>query len=74
MKKDKKTIILKHPLVWIIAFVLAFPIDIIGNYGLQFATYNPDTRDLDIVRDLSFPCDRDAVEAKVTALREKHGK
>ena len=50
-----------------------FPIDIIGNYGLQYAIYNPDTKDLDIVRDLSFPCDRDAVEAKVTALREKHG-
>ena len=50
-----------------------FPIDIIGNYGLQYATYNPETRDLDIVRDLSFPCDREAVEAKVTALREKHG-
>lgn len=50
-----------------------FPIDIIGNYGLQYATYNPDTRDLDIQRDLSFPCDRDSVEAKVTALREKHG-
>ena len=50
-----------------------FPIDIIGNYGLQFATYNHSTGDLDIVRDLSFPCDREAVEAKVTALREKHG-
>ena len=50
-----------------------FPIDIIGNYGLQFATYNPETKDLDIVRDLSFPCDRESVEAKVTALREKHG-
>ena len=50
-----------------------FPIDIIGNYGLQYATYNPDTKDLDIVRDLSFPCDRESVEAKVTALREKHG-
>lgn len=50
-----------------------FPIDIIGNYGLQYATYNPDTKDLDIQRDLSFPCDRDSVEAKVTALREKHG-
>ncbi len=50
-----------------------FPIDIIGNYGLQYATYNPETKDLDIVRDLSFPCDRDSVEAKVTALREKHG-
>ena len=50
-----------------------FPIDIIGNYGLQYATYNPETKDLDIQRDLSFPCDREAVEAKVTALREKHG-
>ena len=50
-----------------------FPVDIIGNYGLQYATYNPETKDLDIVRDLSFPCDREAVEAKVTALREKHG-
>jgi len=50
-----------------------FPIDIIGNYGLQYATYNEQTGDLDIVRDLSFPCDRESVEAKVTALREKHG-
>ena len=50
-----------------------FPIDIIGNYGLQYATYNPETKDLDIQRDLSFPCDREAVEAKVTALRQKHG-
>lgn len=50
-----------------------FPIDIIGNYGLQYATYNSETKDLDIQRDLSFPCDREAVEAKVTALREKHG-
>ena len=50
-----------------------FPIDIIGNYGLQYATYNPETKDLDIQRDLSFPCDRESVETKVTALREKHG-
>jgi len=50
-----------------------FPIDIIGNYGLQYATYNEQTGDLDIVRDLSFPCDRESIEAKVTALREKHG-
>jgi hydroxymethylpyrimidine pyrophosphatase-like HAD family hydrolase len=50
-----------------------FPIDIIGNYGLQYVTYNPETKDLDIQRDLSFPCDRESVETKVTALREKHG-
>ena len=50
-----------------------FPIDIIGNYGLQFATYNPETKDLDIRRDLNFPCDRESVEQRVTFLREKHG-
>lgn len=50
-----------------------FPIDIIGNYGLQFATYNPETRDLEIRRDLTFPCDRESVEQRVTFLREKHG-
>ena len=39
-----------------------FPIDIIGNYGLQYAKYNPDTKDLDIIRDLSFDCDKDIIE------------
>ena len=50
-----------------------FPIDIIGNYGLQYAAYNPETRDLDIQRDLTFSCDRESVEKRVTFLREKHG-
>lgn len=51
-----------------------FPIDIIGNYGLQYAVYNPEKKDLDIIRDLSFSTnDRESVEARVTALREKHG-
>ena len=47
-----------------------FPIDIIGNYGLQYAVYNPEKKDLDVIRDESFPtCDRESVEARVTALR-----
>ncbi len=50
-----------------------FPIDIIGNYGLQYAKYNPQTQDLDIIRDASYPCDRNKTEAIVTGLREKHG-
>lgn len=50
-----------------------FPVDIVGNYGLQYATYNPETKDLDIQRDLTFPVDRESVEQKVTFLREKHG-
>jgi len=50
-----------------------YPIDIIGNYGLQYGTYNKETGGIDIVRDLTFPIDREAAEKKVTFLREKHG-
>lgn len=50
-----------------------FPLDVIGNYGLQYGTYNAKTGDIDIVRDLSFPCDRESVERRVTMLREKYG-
>ena len=50
-----------------------FPIDIIGNYGLQYARYDAQTCDLQMQWDMSFPCDRDAVEAAVTMLRQKHG-
>ena len=50
-----------------------YPIDIIGNYGLQYSRYNSETKELDVVRDLTFPCDRESVERRVSALREKHG-
>ena len=50
-----------------------FPIDIIGNYGLQYAKYNPDTKDIDIVRDMVFDCDKEIIEEKVKFFREKYG-
>lgn len=50
-----------------------FPIDIIGNYGLQCGTYNENTKSMDIMRDLKFPIDRDSVEERVTDLRKKFG-
>ena len=51
-----------------------FPIDIIGNYGLQYGTYNAETQEMDIQRNLTLPLgNKDEIEAKVTALREKHG-
>lgn len=50
-----------------------FPIDIIGNYGMQFVTYNHDTKDIDIVYDIKEPCDRELCEQRVTYLREKYG-
>lgn len=50
-----------------------FPIDVIGNYGLQYAKYNKETGLIDIVRDERLPCDKEAVEAKITAMRKKYG-
>lgn len=50
-----------------------FPIDIIGNYGMQYGVYNHDTKDIDILRDITLGCDKQAIEQKVTALREKYG-
>ena len=50
-----------------------FPIDIIGNYGLQYCRYDANLCDLVTERDLTLPCDRESVDARVTYLREKYG-
>ena len=50
-----------------------FPIDIMGNYGLQYGEYNAATGELEIKENLTFPCDRESVEKRVTMLREKYG-
>lgn len=50
-----------------------YPIDIIGNYGMQFCTYNAETKALDKVFDMHAPCDRESVERRITALREHFG-
>ncbi len=50
-----------------------FPIDVLANYGLQYGEYNSASGELEIIRDLSLPIDRENIEKKVTALREKYG-
>ena len=50
-----------------------YPIDILGNYGLQYAQYNPQLQDIEINRSETLPCDRESVEKRVTYLREKYG-
>lgn len=50
-----------------------YPIDIIGNYGMQFAAYNEQTKDLDIIRDESVGCDRASVEERAAYIRSKYG-
>ena len=49
-----------------------FPIDIIGNYGMQKGIYNDSTKSLDI-EEAKVPCDKESVDARVTALRKKYG-
>lgn len=50
-----------------------YPIDIVGNYGLQFGRYDAQNGELVIERNETFPCDRESVDRRVTALREKYG-
>lgn len=50
-----------------------FPIDVIGNYGMQYGKYDPSTGTLQVVRDMTVDCDREAVAEKIRLLREKYG-
>lgn len=50
-----------------------YPIDVLGNYGMQYAEYDPADRDIHVRFDEVRPVDRESVEARVTALREKYG-
>ena len=51
-----------------------YPIDIIGNYGLQFGVYNKETKNMDILRDEQIAtADKEDIEKRVTYLREKYG-
>lgn len=50
-----------------------FPIDIIGNYGMQYAKYDVEKADITIVKDIQLPVDRETVEATVTKLRNAYG-
>lgn len=49
-----------------------FPIDIIGNYGMQYGKYNMESRKIDIIKDVTLPCDKDEVSRRITLLREKY--
>lgn len=50
-----------------------YPIDVIGNYGLQYGEYDKASGELIIKRDDVLPCDRESVAQRITMLREKYG-
>lgn len=50
-----------------------YPIDIIGNYGMQYGKYDKITSDIKMLRDKKVGVDKDKTERMVTWLREKYG-
>ena len=50
-----------------------YPIDIIGNYGMQFCRYEKETNNLITIYDEVVPCDRDSVSKRIDSLRAKEG-
>ena len=50
-----------------------FPIDIIGNYGMQTAIYNSALKDIEIIEDNKVSADRESIERRVTELRKRCG-
>lgn len=50
-----------------------FPVDIIGNYGMQYSRYDAATKSLISMRDDTLPCDRASVTARIEDLRQRFG-
>lgn len=50
-----------------------YPIDILGNYGMQYGVYDHEAKDLRILRNDSVPCDRESVRARIDMLRREFG-
>ena len=50
-----------------------YPIDIIGNYGLEVSEYDRNSQTLVNTESHKFACDRESVEARVMDLRHRFG-
>ncbi|MBQ7119744.1 MAG: HAD hydrolase family protein [Oscillospiraceae bacterium] len=49
-----------------------YPIDIIGNYGMQYGEYDKESGNIRMIRDINVDTDKAKIEEKVTFFREKH--
>ena len=50
-----------------------YPIDILGNYGMQYAEWDAAARTHRLLSDERRPCDREDVLRRATAFRTRHG-
>ena len=71
-KKYKLLIVGAGQVMRIFNQLVQFPVDIIGNYGMQYGKYDPETRSMAVVRDVSFACDQENIIEKVNLLRERY--
>lgn len=49
-----------------------YPIDIIGNYGMQYFKYNFETKKLDVIFNKEIPINKNEIEKRVIYLRNKY--
>lgn len=49
-----------------------FPIDIIGNYGMQYAEYNAESGEIEVKKNKFAPVDREEVLRRAEAIRDKY--
>ena len=50
-----------------------YPVDVIGNYGMQYCRYAPDLKHHQQIFDLQVLPDRESVAERIRRLREEHG-
>ncbi len=50
-----------------------YPTEIIGNYGLQYVAYREELGDIEFLRDIILPCDKESVIERAKIAREKFG-
>lgn len=50
-----------------------FPIDIIGNYGMQYGVYDEKTDSIKVLRNETADCNREEITERIEALRQKYG-
>ena len=50
-----------------------YPIDVIGNYGMQYCEYDREAGAPRTVWDVHAPCDRESVARRIDELRQAHG-
>lgn len=50
-----------------------FPIDVIGNYGMQYGVYDHNIKNIVLVRDVKAECNKEQITQQVNMLRQKFG-